>query len=110
VKVPEAELEAIRAQPAWPARVAAAHTITREIHAFFGDRFDPARAAKITVPVLVLTGSDSPDEIRDDPETVTAALPDARLVAIEGQQHLADVIVPEVFAEHVLAFLRDTAA
>jgi pimeloyl-ACP methyl ester carboxylesterase len=59
------------------------------------------------VPVLVLTGSDSSDEIKDDPETVAAALPDARIVVIEGQQHLADVLVPEVFARHVLGFLRD---
>jgi pimeloyl-ACP methyl ester carboxylesterase len=109
-KVSEGELAAIRAQPSWPARVAAAHTITREIRAFFGDRFDPARAARIGVPVLVLTGSESPPEVRDDPETFAAALPDARLVAIEGQQHLADVLVPDVFAEHVLAFLHDTAA
>jgi hypothetical protein len=26
---------------------------------------------------------------------------------IEGQEHVADVLDPEVFAEHVLAFLRD---
>ena len=38
---------------------------------------------------------------------MAAALPDARIVVIEGQQHLADVLAPEVFAKHVLAFLRD---
>ena len=75
VHVPEDEIDAIRAQPTWPARVAAAHTITREIRAFFDHTFDPAQAAKILVPVLVLTGSDSPDAVRDDPETVAAALP-----------------------------------
>jgi hypothetical protein len=31
----------------------------------------------------------------------------ARIVVIEGQEHVADVLVPEVFAEQVLAFLRD---
>lgn len=107
VHVPEDELDAIRAQPTWPARVAAAHTITREIRAFFDHTFDPAQAAKIPVPVLVLTGSDSPDAVRDDPETVAAALPDARLGVIEGQQHLADVLAPELFARHVLAFLQE---
>jgi pimeloyl-ACP methyl ester carboxylesterase len=104
--VSEEELGAIRAQTTWPARVAAAHTIPREIRAFFGDRFDPARAAAMTAPVLVLTGSDSPEEVKDAPETVAAALPDARLAVIEGQQHLADVLAPEVFAEHLLAFLQ----
>ena len=107
VHVPEDELDAIRAQPTWPARVAAAHTITREIRAFFDHTFDPAQAAKIAVPVLVLTGSDSPDAVSDDPETVAAALADARLGVIEGQQHLADVLAPELFARHVLAFLHE---
>ncbi len=106
VRVSEEELAAIRAQPSWQARVAATPTITREIRAFFGDRFDPARAASIAVPVLVLAGAESPVEIKDDPEAVAAALPDARVVVIEGQQHLADVLVPELFAQHLLAFLR----
>ena len=83
------------AQPTWPARVAAAHTITREIRAFFDHTFDPAQAAKIAVPVLVLTGSDSPDAgsattRRRSPRHC----PDARLGVIEGQQHLADVLAP----------------
>jgi hypothetical protein len=33
---------------------------------------------------------------------VAAALPDARIVVLEGQEHVADVLVPEVFAEHLL--------
>ena len=107
VKVSDADIRAIREQPTWPLRVGAAHTITREIRAFRADTFDAEQAGRISVPVLVLAGGDSPDEIKDDPETVVAALPDARLVVIEGQEHLADVLVPEVFAQHLLAFLRD---
>jgi pimeloyl-ACP methyl ester carboxylesterase len=106
VKVPEDDIGAMRAQPTWPARLAAVHTITREVRAFYDDTFDAGRAAGITVPVLLLVGADTPDELRDDPETVAAALPDARIAALEGQQHLADVLAPELFAERVLAFLR----
>jgi pimeloyl-ACP methyl ester carboxylesterase len=100
-------MRAVRAQPTWPSRLATVHTITREFRAFFDDRFDPERAARITVPVLLLAGTDTPDELRDDPETVAAALPDARIVPLEGQQHIADVLAPERFAQHVLEFLRD---
>lgn len=107
VMVPEEDIGAIRAQPTWPARVATAPTITREIRAFFDDTFVPEQAAKVAVPVLVLTGADTPYELRDDPEAVAAALPYARIAVLEGQQHLADVLAPEVFAEHVLTFLRD---
>jgi pimeloyl-ACP methyl ester carboxylesterase len=106
VKVSEEDIRVIRAQPTWPSRVATVHTITREFRAFFKDAFDPERAARITVPVLLLAGTDTPEELRDDPETVAAALPDARIAVLEGQQHIADVLAPELFAEPVLEFLR----
>jgi pimeloyl-ACP methyl ester carboxylesterase len=106
VKVSEEDIHAIRAQPTWAARVATVHTITREFRAFFDDTFDPEQASRITVPVLLLAGTDTPDELRDDPETVAAALPDARIAYLEGQQHIADVLAPELFAERVLEFLR----
>jgi hypothetical protein len=38
---------------------------------------------------------------------VAAALPDARIVILEGQEHVADVLVPAVFAEQLMAFLLD---
>jgi pimeloyl-ACP methyl ester carboxylesterase len=107
VKATEEDLRAIRAQPTWAARVATVHTITREVRAFFDDTFDPERAARITVPVLLLAGTDTPDELRDDPETLAAALPNARIAYLEGQQHIADVLAPELFAERLLEFLRE---
>jgi pimeloyl-ACP methyl ester carboxylesterase len=101
------DLDAFKAAPSWPGRVAAAHTITREVRAETGARLDPELAGTITVPVLLLTGSDSHDPSKADIEAVAGALPDARIVVLEGQEHVADVLVPEVFAQHALAFLRD---
>jgi pimeloyl-ACP methyl ester carboxylesterase len=105
-RMPAAELAALRAQPAWPARVAAAPTITRELRAIPGVAFDPALAARITAPTLLLTGSDSRDPFAADTGTVAAALPDARVVVLEGQQHVADILDPEGFAGHLVGFLR----
>jgi pimeloyl-ACP methyl ester carboxylesterase len=101
------DMHAFKAAPSWPGRVAAAHTITREVRAETTARLDPALAARITVPVLLLTGEHSSDPSKADIEAVAAALPDVRIVVIDGQEHVADVLVPEVFTEHVLAFLRD---
>jgi pimeloyl-ACP methyl ester carboxylesterase len=100
------EVRGLRAQPAWQARVAAAHTITREVRAIDQAQFDPSHAARITVPTLLLTGADSPDPATADLSAVAGALPDARVVVMEGQGHLADVLAPETFAGHVVAFLR----
>jgi pimeloyl-ACP methyl ester carboxylesterase len=107
VRMPEAEFAAYRALPAWQARIAAAHTITRESRAEQAAPFDPEQAATITAPVLLLVGGDSPEFLKDGVDTVAAALPDARIMVIEGQQHIAIDLVPSVFADHVLAFLRD---
>ncbi len=106
-KMPEEELSALRAHPSWPARVAAARLIPREIRAIPEATFDPERAAKIKAPTLLLTGAESGDPSKADIETVAAALPEARIGVLEGQQHVADILAPEVVAHHLLAFLRD---
>ena len=103
----EEDMNAFKAAPSWPGRVAAAHTIVREVRAETGARLDPELADRITVPVLLVTGEHSADPAKADIEAVAAALPDARIVVIEGQEHVADVLVPEVFAQQLLAFLRD---
>ncbi len=106
VRMPEEEFTVYRALPAWQARIAAAHTITREIRAELGMPFDAATAANIVAPTLLLVGGDSPDVIKSDYETVAAALPDVRTTILEGQQHIAIDLIPEAFAKHVIAFLR----
>ena len=107
VLMPEAEITALRAQPAWPARVAAAPTIVRELRAIPQVPFDPGQAARIAVPTLLLTGSDSDDPFAADLATVAAALPDARIGVLDGQRHVADILAPELFARRLLAFLSE---
>lgn len=106
VRMPDHEFELYRALPAWQARIAAAHTITREDRGQAERTFDPEEAKKITVPVLVMVGGDSPPAMQADYETVAAALPDARVTVMDGQQHIAIDLIPEEFARRVLTFLR----
>lgn len=103
--VPADEISALKADPTWPARVAAAHTVPRELRAFGEHAFDPRRAAQLAMPVLLIVGADSVDEIKADPERVAAALPDARIRVLDGQGHLAQLTAPEAFAELVASFL-----
>jgi pimeloyl-ACP methyl ester carboxylesterase len=107
VRMSEEELSAVKAAPTWPARVAAAGTVPRELRAFGAQAFDPAVAATISVPVLLLVGGETPDSVRADPETVAAGLPDARIQVLPGQMHLAHLTDPDTFAREVLTFLAD---
>ncbi len=106
VQMGEEELRALQEAPTWPARVAAAHTVPRELRAFAGQVLDPDTAARIEVPVLLLVGERSPDDLRADPEAVAAALPDARIHLLPGQAHVANTSAPRLLGEAVLSFLR----
>lgn len=105
VGMPDHELAGYRTLPEWPRRVAAAHTIAREGAQI--PRFDPGAAAELTVPVLLLVGEDSPPSMQNGYDVVAAALPDARVDILEGQQHIAIDTATDLFARHVLAFLRE---
>jgi hypothetical protein len=83
------EISVLKASPAWPARAAAAPTVPRELRAEGARAFDTGWAAKITVPVLLLVGADSPQQIKANPEVVAAALLDAWVAVLQGQTHIA---------------------
>ncbi len=106
-QVPPHEIEALRATPTWPARVAAVLTLAREERAVTAYRFDPDRFRDMTVPTLLLLGSESPPLFRSSIETLHAVLPNARLRILHGQPHLADVTAPQRVADALLAFLHE---
>jgi pimeloyl-ACP methyl ester carboxylesterase len=99
------DMAVLRGAPSWAGRVAAAHTVTREIRGETGARLRPDVAARIRVPVLLLIGAASTDPAKAQVETVAAGLAEARVEVIEGQQHVADIMDPEGFAARLLRFL-----
>lgn len=103
------ELRAFRAAPSWAGRVAAAHTITREVRAEASTILDPRVAARIRSPTLLLTGERSQDPSRRYVDAILSLLPDARHVMLEGQEHVADVLAPESFAGRLVHFLQSEA-
>jgi pimeloyl-ACP methyl ester carboxylesterase len=78
------DMDALRSAPSWPGRVAAAHTVTREISGETQARLEAAQAAKISVPVLLIIGEESADPAKREVGAVAAALPDARLSVLPG--------------------------
>jgi len=105
VKMPSNEFDLFRASPAWPTRVAAAHTLPRELRVAERYQFDAKRFTDLAVPTLLLLGGDSPAFFGAAIDAVAAALPDSRTVVLPGQQHIAMDTAPELFAREVLAFL-----
>lgn len=104
--VSDEDMAALRSAPSWTGRVAAAHTVTRELLGESEARLEPTQAAKITVPVLLVIGEESTDPEKAEVGAVAATLPDAQVMVLAGQQHIADILDPETFAKHLLGFLH----
>jgi hypothetical protein len=60
------DLAALRSAASWPGRVDAAHTVTGEILGETHARLEAEQAAKINVPVLLLTGEKSTDPAKPE--------------------------------------------
>jgi pimeloyl-ACP methyl ester carboxylesterase len=105
VRMPEHEIEMLRSLPAWKARVAASHTIAREMIADEQYRFVPERFRDPKLPALLLLGGDSPAFFKRAVEMVHQSLSGSRIVVMAGQQHAAMNTSPELFSAEVLKFL-----
>lgn len=101
---PEA-LQRYRAEPVWPLRVAAAHTILREIDAEVAPAASLEVLAAIRIPVLLVLGSLSLAPFRIGTEALAARLPDAHVAVIEGAAHAAHHTHPDEFTRITAAFL-----
>ncbi len=101
------EIEPFKASPAWPERLAIAHTLPREMRAEERYTFDARRFNDLHVPTLLLQGGDSPDVLKGSTEAVDAALPNSRIVVMSGQQHIAMYTAPELFVGEVMQFLEE---
>jgi len=107
VRAPEEELRMLRSLPNWPARVAAAHTIAREMRSADEYSFEPSRFSTLQVPTLLLLGGNRPAMFMAAVEAVHAVLPDAHVAVLPGQQHTAMNTAPDLFLREVLDFLLE---
>jgi pimeloyl-ACP methyl ester carboxylesterase len=105
VHMPDAELKTLQSLPNWPARVASAHTIPRELRADEAYRFEAGRYSTLRVPTLLLLGGDSPPFFRSATEAVHGAIGSSSVVVLPGQQHAAMNTAPELFMRELLGFL-----
>jgi pimeloyl-ACP methyl ester carboxylesterase len=105
VLMPEEQIQVLKAQPAWQARIAAAHTLPREERADMALVLDPERYRTIRVPTLLLLGGDSPPFLAEPTYVLEKALPDARVAVMPGQQHAAMDTGTQLFLTEIMSFL-----
>lgn len=103
--MPPSDVANLRASPSWQGRLAAAHTIPRELR---GGRMCSPRPASggVGAPALLLLGGASPPLFADEIAAVQSALPHAHTVVLPGQGHVAMNTAPDLFLRELLSFLE----
>lgn len=89
LEMTDADIDAMRTTPEWPRRLAVAATVPRECRVEHDWIYQPGRFDTITAPTLLLSGSDSPDDLKDATTNAAAAIPHARIHHLEGHAHIA---------------------
>jgi len=99
------QIEQRRAEPEWAGRVATAPTVAREARAeqewtYAGNPMD-----RIIAPTLLLSGSESPPDIKQATAAARAAIPGARVRMLAGHAHIAHRTDPAMVAGIVREFV-----
>lgn len=98
------DIDAIRATPTWPSRVATAPTIPREMKAEENWSFHPGQFDAVSAPTLFLSGSESPASMKKATDDAASAITTARVRVLEGHAHLAHRTDPALVAGIVTGF------
>jgi pimeloyl-ACP methyl ester carboxylesterase len=102
------DFENYRASATWPARVAAAHTLPRELQAQEHYRFVPERFKDVILPTLLLTGENSPVHLKAATQILHATIPMSRVVILPGQGHVAMDTASDLFLHEIMIFLKES--
>jgi pimeloyl-ACP methyl ester carboxylesterase len=109
VKTSSPEISALQAGLHWPGRIAAAHTIHRELQSIEHYVFEPLRFHRLHIPALLLLGGESPWRRHLIAEKLHHALPCSKIQILQGQGHGAMRTAPDLFVNEVTNFLSTPA-
>jgi len=102
----EAELQGMKSGPAWATLVKTmAHTVPYDSRLQREFSADPTELARVRIRTRMLLGSASPERMRSAAETIASRLPNATLRELAGQQHVAMLSAPALFASAINEFL-----
>lgn len=104
VGAPADQVEGMRQHPMWPLWEAVGLTLAYDAAAMGEDASVPAgRAARVTMPTLVVVGSESYPFMHDTAKALAKAIPHAQYRTLEGQTH---EVASEALAPVLIEFFR----
>jgi pimeloyl-ACP methyl ester carboxylesterase len=106
IRVPESDLQSLRATDLWPPIVEDARASLGDLRAIARYDFKPERFQGLSCPVLLQVGSESPRDLYVT-DALAACLPDVRIETLAGQAHEGMTTAPEAYAASVIRFLQN---
>jgi pimeloyl-ACP methyl ester carboxylesterase len=110
LQLDDAAIDAMRATPVWEHRLAASHTLARELRAANAYRADPGSLSAIDVPVRFLLGTETTPALTRAAHAAHVAVPGAELVELSGHGHAAMDADPPMFVSQVEDWLGPAPA
>ena len=108
LEMTEEEIDAMRASPLWPSRLATAPTVPRECRAEQDWNYQPGQIVGITAPTLLLSGSVSPPTLQQATDVAAAAITGAQVRVLAEHGHVADRTDPATVAGIIRAFMSSS--
>jgi pimeloyl-ACP methyl ester carboxylesterase len=105
LEMTEEELDAMRASPLWPVRLASAPLLPRECRAEEDWAYRPGQFDGIGAPTLMLSGPENPPVVHELTQRAASAIPDARIRVLEGHGHFAFQTDPAMVAGIIRDFI-----
>lgn len=109
-RLPDEALQFLRSRPEWDSMVALAPTCVREWEAILDAGISVDRYRELSIPTLLLAGSENLDHPSMATDPLAATLPDVRTAVLDGHGHMANRTDPTLVAEKVRGFLAATAS
>jgi len=98
-------VEARRGTLMWQEALQCARSLPYDSIIQISFKLDPGRLADVRIPTLLLLGGASSPAMRVGTEVIAGALPNAQIVVMPRQEHVAMVSAPDLLADVVKAFL-----
>lgn len=102
------EMDFIRSVPYWEKQVKLMQTVPLEFQALSEYEFDPDQFVEMTTPTLLLSGSESPHQYKEEIDLLDDTLPNSRVVTIDGVGHIVTANGPERFIDEILGFVQES--
>jgi pimeloyl-ACP methyl ester carboxylesterase len=98
------QVASMRGRPEWAGRLAAVHTLPRELRTEPTITLSEDDLRSITVPVLFLIGGQNEDRLLPQATELCSLLRDGRIAVLPGQGHMAMDTAPEILADAITSF------